>query len=76
MPFTVGNWVTPPDPQFILGDVNNDSFVTIADVTALIDLLLGNTPTAEDLPAADMNGDGSITIADVTALIDYLLAGE
>ncbi|MBR4829698.1 MAG: C10 family peptidase [Muribaculaceae bacterium] len=74
VPFTVGDWVTPPDPQFILGDVNNDGDVTIADVTALIDYLLGaEAPTVEELPAADMNGDGVITIADVTAIIDFLL---
>ena len=74
VPFTVGNWVTPPDPQFILGDVNNDGFVTIADVSALIDMLLGaEAPTVDECPAADMNGDGNITIADVSGLIDYLL---
>ena len=73
IPFTVGNWVTPPDPQFILGDVNGDTFVTIADVTALIDMLLNGTPSVEDCPAADMNESGEISIADVTALIDYLL---
>ncbi len=71
--FTVGNWVTPPDPQFILGDVNGDTFVTIADVTALIDMLLNGDVTVEDCPAADMNEDGEVTIADVTAIIDYLL---
>ncbi len=73
IPFTVGNWVTPPDPQFILGDVNGDTFVTIADVTALIDMLLNGDVTVEDCPAADMNEDGEVTIADVTAIIDYLL---
>lgn len=73
VPFTVGDWVTPPDPQFILGDVNNDGYVTIADVTTLIDMLLNGTPTVEDCPAADMNENGEISIADVTALIDYLL---
>ena len=52
------------------GDVNGDGSVTIADVTALIDLLLnGGTAPA----AADVNGDNAVTIADVTALIDMLL---
>lgn len=74
IPFTVGNWVTPPDPQFILGDVNGDTFVTIADVTALIDMLLNGDVTVEDCPAADMNENGEVSIADVTAIIDYLLA--
>ena len=59
---------------FILGDVNNDGDVTIADVTYLINYLL----TAEgelDERAADLNGDGEVTISDVTALINYLLNG-
>ena len=65
--FTVGDW------PFILGDVNGDNAVTIADVTALIDLLLGGgTPPI----AADVNGDNAVTIADVTVLIDYLLTGN
>jgi hypothetical protein len=73
VPFTVGNWVTPPDPQFILGDVNKDGNVTIADISALIDLLLAGNPSVDENPGADMNQDGNITIGDVTLLIDYLL---
>ncbi len=53
------------------GDVNGDQEVTIADVSALIDLLLDGT---SNYPAgADVNGDGYMTIADVSALIDMLL---
>lgn len=73
VPFTVGNWVTPPDPQFILGDVNKDGNVTISDISALIDLLLAGNPSVDENPGADMNQDGNITIGDVTLLIDYLL---
>ena len=57
----------------IPGDVNNDGAVNIADVTALIDMLLHGTSYYN--AAADMNQDGSVNIADVTALIDYLLNG-
>ena len=74
VPFTVGDWVTPPDPPYILGDVNEDGKVSIADVTALIDLLLEGDTNVADHPAADMSGDGNISIADVTAIIDYLLS--
>ena len=55
------------------GDVNCDGVVNIADVTVLIDYLLGNVPEDFDTNAADVNGDGLINIADVTALIDLLL---
>ena len=53
------------------GDVNGDNEVNIADVSALIDLLVA----CETSPAGDINGDGDITIADVNALIDMLLIG-
>ena len=56
------------------GDVNGDGNVTISDVTALIDLLLGGGTISN--PAADCNGDSHVTISDVTALIDYLLGGS
>ena len=62
-----------PEPQFIPGDVNDDSAVNIADVTALIDYLLGSSNNVNEL-AADVNGDKAINIADVTALIDMLLS--
>ena len=75
VPFTVDNSATYP-PTFILGDVNNDGSVSIADVTALIDLLLNGDTNVADHPAADLSGDGNISIADVTGLIDYLMEHE
>jgi surface protein len=58
------------------GDVNMDGSVTIADVTDLIDILLGSVLTVYDMNAADADRDGKITIADVTVLIDYLLTHQ
>ncbi len=56
------------------GDVNHDGDVTIKDVTALIDYLLG---TNNDIctTCADVSGDNEVTIKDVTNLIDMLLGG-
>ena len=67
-------YFTEKGGAFLRGDVNGDGSVTISDVTALIDLLLGGG-TINNL-AADCNGDTNVTISDVTALIDYLLAGN
>ena len=55
------------------GDVNCDGFITIDDVTALINYLLTDDGSAIDLAAADFNCDTFISIDDVTALINYLL---
>ena len=53
----------------IPGDVNGDNEVNIADVNALIDLILKHQSTN----VADVNGDGEVNIADVNALIDMIL---
>ena len=58
------------------GDVNDDHNVSISDVTALIDYLLGSEVIPFNIRNADVNKDGNVSIADVTALIDYLLIGE
>ena len=73
VPFTIGDWVTPPDPQFLLGDVNHDGNVNVADVAALINLLLTGGDYDE---AADMDGDGNISTRDMSLLIGSLLNDE
>ena len=64
------------EPSYKVGDVNRDGSVSIADVTALIDYLLGGDADGIDTTAANVNGDDGISIADVTALIDLLLSGN
>ena len=61
-------------PAGMKGDVDDSGDVSIADVTALIDYLLGGGVINE--ANADMDNSGTITIGDVTALIDYLLSGN
>ncbi len=64
-----------PTPELLIGDVNSDLEVNIADVTFLVDYLLDNTKPI-NREAADVKGDGEINIADVTTLIDFLLSGN
>ena len=54
------------------GDANHDHNVTISDISALIDYLLGNNNGICTI-CADVNGDSNISIGDVTQLIDILL---
>lgn len=63
-----------PDEPVVPADVDGDGRVTIGDVTALIDYLLGNSSGVSSEDAADIDGDGRVTIGDVTALIDILLS--
>ncbi len=64
----------PAPHEFEVGDVNHDHTVNIADVTALIDYLLGSGNVCTT--CANVNGDDGINIADVTALIDKLLSAH
>ena len=53
------------------GDVNGDLEVNIADVNAIINMILGGN---DGTTAADVNGDGEINIADINAIIDIILS--
>lgn len=66
--WTLDPSLTPATP--VVGDVNGDSEVNIADVNALIDIIL----TGGSLDTADVNGDGEVNIADVNAVIDIILS--
>ena len=59
---------------FILGDVNEDGSLSIEDVSALINYLMGATITPFNTSAADVDGDGSVKVGDVSALINLILA--
>lgn len=59
------------ESQGIFGDVNQDGYVTSADITAIYDILLGNSTAF--METADVNGDGSITASDITTIYNILL---
>ena len=62
--------------QLMVGDVNCDGLITIADVTALVNIILGKDsvePYVYDHNAANVDKDDSISIADVTTLVNMIL---
>ncbi len=60
------------DKSLIVGDVNGDSEINIADVNALTDILMGSgRPSC--LIIADCNADDEINIADINTIIDLIL---
>jgi hypothetical protein len=77
---TNANWVAVDNfvlyyygDSFLMGDVNNDGYVNIADVTCMVSYILGNTPPVFIRKAADINNDDVINITDVTALVELIL---
>ena len=66
-------------PEFdcgIKGDVNNDKEINIADINALIDIIVGANVDDCTRWRADVAEDNEIGVADVNALIDLILNGN
>ncbi len=60
-----------PEPG-IVGDVNGDLEVNLADVNAVIDMILSNNQDK----VGDVNGDHEVNVADVNAIIDIILSKQ
>ena len=55
----------------LVGDVNGDGEVNIADVNVIIDIILSKKTNDK----ADVNGDGEVTVADVNEVISLIING-
>ena len=60
-------------PSVLVGDVNMDGRVDVADVSDLISYILGKTVSPFNIDAAYVNDDDKIDVADISALIDNIL---
>ena len=69
--FILFPWLTPlrAATASVYGDVNGDGEVTIADVNAVLDVIMGDEYNA----AADVNNDGEVNIADINVIISIIL---
>lgn len=66
--------VTVVEGTDLPGDVNHDGEVNIADINAIIDIILGGNADGDTRHRADVNGDGEVNIADINAVIDIILS--
>ena len=57
----------------IVGDVNGDREVNIADINVVIGIILGEEASADVLRRADVNKDDEINISDVNKIIEIIL---
>lgn len=55
--------------ELILGDVNGNGEIDVADVNEVVNVILGRS----DNELADINGDGKVDVSDINALINILL---
>ena len=66
-----------PAASFLLGDVNNDNDITMADANAVVNYYL--TPTEYPnfpVKSADMNDDNEITMSDANAIVNVYLGSN
>ena len=65
---------TPDEPEGLIGDLNRDGTVDIADVNICINIILEFNKDPDTRALADITGDGAVDISDVNALINIILA--
>ena len=57
-----------------LGDLNQDSVISILDIVLLVNIVLGNTSASNyELMAGDINQDNILNILDIIALVNLIL---
>lgn len=64
------------DTGWLKGDVNGDGEVNVADINAIVSIILGQPADDDTLMRADVNGDGEINIADINMVVDIILHPE
>jgi len=62
-----------PAAARVVGDVQGDGAVNVADISAVISQMAG---TDDFGSAADVNGDGAVNVADISAIITIMAGGN
>lgn len=65
---------TPTPGGFCAGDCDGDRQVSIAELTQVLRIVIGQLPLAQ-CPAADAGGDGDLSIGDIIAAVRSALGG-
>lgn len=70
-------WKGQPGHGIVLGDVNNDDVITMADANAVVNYFLASDKPADfNVDAGDVNCDGDVTMADANQIVNIFLSGE
>lgn len=64
--------IVDPNSDYLLGDVNNDSFINSADALLMLQHSVGNiTLVGEEFAAADIDKNGVVNSADALLVLQY-----
>ncbi len=58
------------EPEDVVGDVNGDGAVDVADITCVVTMILDENRITD---AGDVNGDGEVDVADITRVVAIIL---
>ncbi len=62
--------------DYLPGDANGDSRISVTDISSIASYLLGTTPSAFVEKAADANGDSRVSVTDISSIAAKLLGGS
>lgn len=58
------------------GDANADGYITVTDIVAIANHILGNTPEGFNELYADADNSSDITVTDIVYVAQYILNGQ
>jgi len=61
-------------PDFMIGDLNEDGEINVLDIVNMVNMILSDDLTSDDVQIADMNSDGTVNILDVVILVNIILS--
>ena len=71
--FSNSGLITVVPESSVLGDVNNDGEVNVADIVSIIQFILEYSDlTIAQQELADFNQDGAINVADIVQIVQYI----
>ncbi len=57
----------------LLGDINSDTTLNVLDIILLVNIILENNPSNQEMQLGDINYDGTLNILDVINLVNLIL---
>lgn len=58
--------------KYMLGDVNDDNYIDVGDISAIVRIIQQNFIENFELKAADVNRDGDIDVGDITGTVNLI----
>ena len=63
------------EQSVMIGDLNQDELINVLDIVQIVNIILGQEPSAYQQEAGDLNLDGSLNVLDIVSLVDSILNG-